>query len=56
MSGSSLVRVQANPEAGDRFGAAISRHLYVGAPGEDVGGTVDAGAVNFFFVLEGHPD
>ena len=55
LSGSSLVRVQANPEAGDRFGAAISRALYVGAPGEDVGGKVDAGAVNFFFVPEGIP-
>ena len=55
LSGSSLVRVQANPEAGDRFGAAISRALYVGAPGEDVGGKIDAGAVNFFFVPEGIP-
>jgi hypothetical protein len=55
LSGRSQVLVQANPEAGDRFGAAISRNLYVGAPGEDVGGKVDAGAVNFFFVPEGLP-
>ena len=51
LSGSSQVLVQANPEAGDRFGAALSSdrtYLLVGAPGEDVGGTNDAGAVNLF--------
>jgi FG-GAP-like repeat len=49
--------VQANVEAGDQFGAALTvgdfnndgfEDLAVGAPGEDVGATVDAGAVNLF--------
>jgi hypothetical protein len=53
LSGSSKVLVQANPEAGDRFGAALGTGLNVGAPGEDVGGKVDAGAVNWFFISEG---
>jgi FG-GAP repeat len=52
----SQVLVQDNPEAGDRFGAALATgfidgnfyDLVVGAPGEDVGATVDAGAANFF--------
>jgi hypothetical protein len=48
---------QDNPEAGDRFGAALTGGFFngdnlievaVGAPGENVGGTVDAGAVNVF--------
>ena len=49
--GSSQVLAQDNPEAGDRFGAALStdmRTLSVGAAGEDVGGKVDAGAVNSY--------
>jgi hypothetical protein len=50
--------VQGNPEAGDRFGAALSAEritddaffdLVVGAPGENVGGIVDAGAANVFY-------
>jgi hypothetical protein len=48
--------LQDNPEAGDRFGAALTTggfgsfftDLVVGAPGENVGGIVDAGAANFF--------
>jgi hypothetical protein len=50
--------LQDNPEAGDRFGAALTvgifdggngfSDLVVGAPGEDVGATVDAGAANLF--------
>jgi hypothetical protein len=52
LSGTSKVLVQANPEAGDRFGAALGTGLNVGAPGEDVGGKVDAGAVNWFFISE----
>jgi hypothetical protein len=55
ISGSALL--QDNPEAGDRFGAALGHafftsdgfdDLVVGVPGEDVGATTDAGAVNFF--------
>ena len=50
--------VQDNPEAGDQFGAALAvgdfnedsfEDLAVGTPGEDVGTTVDAGAVNVLF-------
>ena len=50
--------VQDNPEAGDQFGAALAvgdfngdpfDDLAVGAPGEDVGSIVDAGAVNVLF-------
>jgi FG-GAP repeat protein len=52
LSGTSKVLVQADPEAGDRFGAALGTGLNVGAPGEDVGGKVDAGAVNWFFISE----
>jgi FG-GAP repeat len=52
----SQVLVQDNPEAGDRLGAALATgfidgnfyDLVVGAPGENVGATVDAGAANFF--------
>jgi hypothetical protein len=52
----SQVLVQDNPEAGDQFGAALATgfidgnfyDLVVGAPGENVGATVDAGAANFF--------
>jgi hypothetical protein len=49
--------VQANVEAGDQFGAALTvgnfnndgfEDLVVGAPGEDLGATADAGAVNLF--------
>jgi hypothetical protein len=47
---------QDNPEAGDQFGAALIAEFFdvpwadlvVGAPGENVGATVDAGAVNLF--------
>ena len=55
VSGPALL--QDNPEAGDRFGAALTAgrfdvdgfdDLVVGAPGENVGASVDAGAVNFF--------
>jgi FG-GAP repeat len=55
VSGPALL--QDNPEAGDRFGAALTAgrfdvdgfdDLVVGVPGEDVGATTDAGAVNFF--------
>jgi FG-GAP repeat len=60
----SQVLLQNNPEAGDQFGAALAQGLFsnapgttntdgfsdlmVGAPGENVGGTADAGAVNAF--------
>jgi transposase len=55
VSGPALL--QDNPEPGDRFGAALTAKvlgiglffdLVVGAPGEDVGATVDAGAANVF--------
>jgi hypothetical protein len=54
VSGPALL--QDNPEAGDQFGAALTagfvnggfEDLVVGAPGENVGATVDAGAANFF--------
>ena len=55
VSGPALL--QDNPEAGDRFGAALTTKfladgplfdVVVGAPGEDVGATVDAGAANVF--------
>jgi hypothetical protein len=55
VSGPALL--QDNPEAGDRFGAALTAKfldggflfdVVVGAPGEDVGATVDAGAANVF--------
>ena len=57
VSGPALL--QDNPEAGDRFGAALTSgffdggflDLVVGAPGENVGATVDAGAANFFSAL-----
>ena len=53
VSGPALL--QDNPEAGDQFGAALTAKvldvgfffdLVVGAPGEDVGAIVDAGAAN----------
>ena len=51
----SQVLVQDNPETGDQFGAALTAErftgfvdLVVGAPGENVGATVDAGAANLF--------
>jgi hypothetical protein len=55
VSGPALL--QDNPEAGDQFGAALTAKvlggdgffdLVVGAPGENVGATVDAGAANVF--------
>jgi hypothetical protein len=54
---SSQTLLQDNPEAGDQFGAALALgdfnidpidDLVVGAPGEDVGATADAGAANTF--------
>jgi hypothetical protein len=54
---SSQTLVQDNPETGDQFGAAPTAKLLnggtfldlvVGAPGENVGATVDAGAANVF--------
>jgi FG-GAP repeat len=54
---SSQTLVQDNPETGDQFGAALTAKvlggdgffdLVVGAPGENVGATVDAGAANVF--------
>jgi hypothetical protein len=59
---SSQTLVQDNPEAGDRFGAALTAapftndiftDLVVGAPGENVGGIVDAGAANAFYDTSG---
>jgi FG-GAP repeat len=56
-SGSFTLTQGANAEPGDLFGGAITTgdfnvdgfvDLAVGAPGEDVGGIVDAGAVNLF--------
>jgi hypothetical protein len=56
--GTSQTVVQDNPEAGDRFGAALVvgefngdgfEDLVVGAPGENVGATSDAGAANVLF-------
>jgi hypothetical protein len=52
----SQTRLQANPEQGDRFGAALvagffnadQGDLAVGAPGEDVGSAGSAGAVSVF--------
>ena len=55
LQATSQVVLQDNPEAGDQFGAAVTAEtfsndafldLVVGAPGENVGATVDAGAVN----------
>jgi hypothetical protein len=57
-AGSSQVLLQDRPEIGDRFGAAFTvgrfnRDLYldlvIGAPGENVGRVVDAGAVSVFY-------
>jgi hypothetical protein len=54
--------LQGNPEAGDRFGSALTAapfnsaspyELAVGAPGEDVGATADAGAVSIFYGSKG---
>ena len=62
LSATSQTLVQDNPEAGDRFGAALAAEtvsadafteLAVGAPGENVGSTVDAGAVNVFYDTTG---
>jgi uncharacterized membrane protein len=54
-STSSQTLLQDNPETGDQFGAALTGvffepflDLAVGAPGENVGGTVDAGVANVF--------
>ena len=58
LSSISQTLVQDNPEAGDQFGAVLAARdfnndpfedLAVGAPGENVGATTDAGAVNVFF-------
>jgi hypothetical protein len=57
LGGPGQVIVQGNPEVADFFGAALaggafdnvgSYDLAVGAPGEDFGGSGDAGAVNLF--------
>jgi FG-GAP repeat len=56
LSATSQTRLQANPEQGDRFGAALvagffnadQGDLAVGAPGEDVGSAGGAGAVSVF--------
>jgi FG-GAP repeat len=54
----SQVRLQGNPEAGDRFGSALDAGLFndddfldlaVGAPGETVGDQPGAGAVSVFY-------
>ena len=54
----SQVRLQGNPEIGDRFGFALDAGLFndddfldlaVGAPGETVGGQLNAGAVSVFY-------
>jgi hypothetical protein len=59
---SSRTLLQDNVEAGDRFGAALTTgffstsgffDLIVGAPGENVGATVDAGAANVFHDTSG---
>jgi FG-GAP repeat len=61
-STASQTLVQNNPEAGDRFGAALAAgsfnndsitDLVVGVPGEDVGARADAGAVNVFYGTTG---
>ena len=56
----SQILVQGNPETGDQFGATLTAKdldgvgglsdlvVVVGAPGEDVGATTDAGAANLF--------
>jgi hypothetical protein len=58
LASGSQALVQGNPEAGDRFGAALAvgnfngdnfTDLAVGAPGEDLFAGADAGAVNVFF-------
>ena len=58
LAGTNQVLIQANPEAGDLFGFAVAKgdfnadgftDLAVGAPHEDVGGVVLAGAVNVFY-------
>jgi hypothetical protein len=62
LAATSQVLTQANPEGGDNFGAAVvagsfngtgGDDLAVGAPGEDVGGAVAAGAVNVFYATPG---
>ena len=62
LQATSQVVLQDNPEAGDQFGAAVTAEtfsndafldLVVGAPGENVGATVDAGAVNVFLDTAG---
>jgi FG-GAP repeat protein len=56
-SASNRTLLQDNPEVGDQFGAALVADFFtadtfaevvVGAPGENVGGIVDAGAANGF--------
>ncbi|HEV3496019.1 MAG TPA: hypothetical protein VHA34_06710, partial [Actinomycetes bacterium] len=58
LAGRSQVLLQARPETGDQFGAALApgrfdtdpwSDLAVGAPTEDVGTTFNAGAVNIFY-------
>jgi hypothetical protein len=58
LTGTGQVLAQGNPEAGDRFGAALAKgyfndddflDLAVGAPGEDLGTVSAAGAVVVFY-------
>jgi hypothetical protein len=61
LAATSQVLVQANPEAGDRFGASLgvgrfdtsqgqtASQLAVGAPGEDLGATLNTGAINILY-------
>jgi hypothetical protein len=53
LGGGGRLLTQGNPEPGDQFGFSLTRgeitasdQLVVGAPGEDVGGATDAGAVS----------
>jgi FG-GAP repeat len=61
LTGPGNILQQTNPENGDRFGSTLDSgdvqgdgidDLAVGAPGEDVGSAVDAGAVSLFFGFE----
>jgi FG-GAP repeat len=61
--GGGRLLTQANPEPGDRFGSSLDTgeltdagQLLVGAPGEDVRGVVDAGAVSLVSSPASDPD
>jgi hypothetical protein len=58
LTGGGVVYLQTNPEAGDEFGTALAAadldddgffDLAIGAPGEDIGATGNAGAVTVLF-------